>query len=102
MQPASILDIEKEYDLELEKVVKTIKEQKARKVLLQFPDGLKPYSIIIADYIEKNTDCECIIWLGSCFGACDVPVQTEKLVDLIIQFGHSAWPYKKKDASVIK
>lgn len=101
MHPRSILEVEKEYDLELEKVVKTIKKEKARKVLLQFPDGLKPYSTVIAKEIEKKASCECIIWLGTCYGACDIPLGTEKMVDLIVQFGHSKWHYKRKHIKVI-
>ena len=95
MQNKSISEIEKEYDLEMERIIKTIKKEKAKLVLLQFPEGLKPYSTAIAEEIEKKADCECIIWLGKCFGACDVPLGAEKLgIQLIIQFGHSKWNYK--------
>ena len=96
MQRKSISEIEREYEFEIDKIVRTIRQQKARKVLLQFPDGLKLYSTIIADEIERRCkneklNVEIMIWLGSCYGACDVPIQTEKFVDLIVQFGHSAW-----------
>jgi 2-(3-amino-3-carboxypropyl)histidine synthase len=92
MQQKSIEEINEIYDLELDRIVKTIKKQKAKRVLLQFPEGLKPYATVVADEIEKmtNKSCLCFIWLGSCFGACDVPLETEKLgIDLIVQFGHS-------------
>ena len=101
----SILELERKYELEIEKIVRTIKKElslkkKLRKenlkVLLQFPDGLKPYATTIADEIEKKTGCECLVWLGTCYGACDVPLQVEELgVDLIVQFGHSKWNFKK-------
>ena len=46
----------------------------------------------IQQAIENNTSASVIIWLGSCFGACDVPLQVERLgVDLLIQWGHSTW-----------
>ncbi len=80
------------YDLELEKVISDIKNSKAKLVLLQFPDGLKPYATTIVDYLEEKTDGQFLIWFGSCFGACDVPVGLEKIkpqIDLIIQFGHN-------------
>jgi len=91
MQKKTFSEIEKEYEFEIEKIVKTIKKQKARLVLLQFPEGMKPYSTIIADEIEKKTGCECLIWLGDCFGACDAPNVDElkPKVDLIVQFGHT-------------
>lgn len=75
-----------EYYLELERAAKEIKKNKAKTVCIQLPDGLKPKAKEIADFIEKNTKAQVIIWLGSCYGSCDVP----KLdVDLLIQWGHS-------------
>ena len=76
------------YDLELEKVIENIKDSKAKFVLLQFPDGLKPYATAVVDYLEENTDAEFAIWMESCYGACDTPVGV-KDVDLVVQFGHS-------------
>jgi len=79
-----------QYDLELEKAIKQISKQKAKLVCIQLPDGLKPNAKEIADKIEAETKAKIIIWQGSCFGACDVPLQIEKLgVDLLIQWGHS-------------
>ena len=83
-----------EYDLELDKVVSRIKAEKAKTVCIQLPDGLKPKAKEIADEIEKQTKAKVIVWLGSCFGACDVPEHIEKLgIDLLIQWGHSKWKY---------
>jgi len=106
-------DIDEKYDLEIEKIVDSVKKEKAKKVLLQFPEGLKPYSQAICDEIEyrllekdgdkKELDCECLIWMGTCFGACDVPLEVENIgIDLIVQFGHSAWDYSgKKEIKVV-
>ncbi len=97
MQKKTISEIEEEYDLELERILGTINKEKSRKVLLQFPDGLKPYATVIVDYLEKQLPkVSFFIWLGSCFGACDVPNVNEKDFDLIIQFGHSNWSYDKR------
>jgi 2-(3-amino-3-carboxypropyl)histidine synthase len=88
----SIEELEKNYNLELEKVVSNIKKIKAKVVVLQFPDGLKPYATVVVDYLEKKTDAEFLIWFESCFGACDIPLGLEKLkpkIDLIIHFGHN-------------
>jgi 2-(3-amino-3-carboxypropyl)histidine synthase len=103
MQKKIFEEINEEYDLEIDRIIDTIKKQKAKKVLLQFPDGLKPYSTIISKEIEKRAKTSCFIWMGSCFGACDVPTETEKMgVDLIIQFGHSPWEYKRDKIKRIK
>ena len=91
MEKKTLQEIQEMYDLELDKIVKNIKNKKTKKVLLQFPEGLKPYSTVIAEEIEKKANCQCFIWLGDCFGACDVPLGVDGKVDLIVQFGHSAW-----------
>ena len=81
-----------QYDLELENAVRKIKAENARLVCIQLPDGLKPMAAEIQESIEKLTDIRVIIWAGSCYGACDVPVQVQRLgVDLLIQWGHSEW-----------
>ena len=78
------------YDLELDKAVKEIKKTKAKTVLIQLPDGLKPKAKDIVDFISKKTSAKCSIWLGSCYGACDIPKAD---FDLLIQWGHSKWNF---------
>jgi len=93
MQKKSIEEINEIYELELDKIIKSIQKQKAKRVLLQFPEGMKPYSTVVVEYFESLKELkgvEFFIWLGSCFGACDVPLEVSGLgVDLIVQFGHS-------------
>ena len=80
------------YDLELSRAVEEIKKADAKLVCIQLPDGLKPKAAEIQEYLEKNTNASIVIWLGSCWGGCDVPVSVEKLgVDLLIQWGHSEY-----------
>lgn len=90
----SLKELQDNYDLELEKVISEIKKTKAKLVLLQFPDGLKQYAVSIVDYLmgETKNKTKFLIWFGSCYGACDIPVGLEKIkpkIDLIIQFGHN-------------
>lgn len=81
-----------EYDLELDKAIEQIKNSNAKRVCIQLPDGLKPKALEIERKLKEKTDSEIVVWAGSCFGACDVPIQVEKLgVDLLIQWGHSEW-----------
>ena len=80
------------YDLELNRVIEKINSDNAKTVCIQLPDGLKPRAKEIQQAIEKNTEANAIIWMGSCFGACDVPLQVERFgVDLLVQWGHSTW-----------
>jgi diphthamide biosynthesis enzyme Dph1/Dph2-like protein len=84
---------ESTYDLEIEKVAAKITKEKAKTVLIQLPDGLKPKAREVKQALSaKAPDAKILFWGASCFGACDIPTQAEKLgVDLIIQFGHSEW-----------
>ena len=81
--------MEIKYDLELEKAVEKIKKEKANLVCIQLPDGLKERATEISEYLEEKTNATIIIWLGSAWGSCDIPVID---VDLLIQWGHSDWP----------
>ena len=80
------------FDLELDRVVREIQEAKAKKVVIQLPDGLKPRANEVVDTITHKTDAEVFIFLGSCFGACDIPLGIQSLgIDLMIQFGHNKY-----------
>ena len=81
-------DLEERYDVEIERIVGKIKESGAKSVLLQLPDGLKPWGVVLSDYLESNTSAKISIWLGACFGACDLPNSD---ADLVVQFGHAPW-----------
>ena len=85
-------ELKEKYDLELERVIEEVKKNKAKLVLLQFPDGLKPWATSVVDFLKENTNAEFLIWFGSCFGACDTPQGIEKIkpkIDLTVQFGHN-------------
>jgi 2-(3-amino-3-carboxypropyl)histidine synthase len=74
-----------DYEFDMEKAKAEIKKTKAKTVLIQLPDGLKPNATKIAGELAK-TGAKVYLWAGSCFGACDIP---HAKVDLLIQFGHS-------------
>ena len=109
MEKVTFDEINEKYELEIDRVVGTIEGEKAKRVLLQFPEGMKPYAQVICDEISSRCDefpsragCECFIWMGTCFGACDVPLEVSGLgVDLIVQFGHSSWKFGGKEIEVL-
>jgi len=76
------------YDLELDKAANKILKEKAKLVCIQLPDGLKERATEISKFLEEKTKATIIIWLGSAWGACDIPILD---VDLLIQWGHSDW-----------
>jgi 2-(3-amino-3-carboxypropyl)histidine synthase len=84
---------ESEFDLEIDSIIEAIKKKEYGTVLLQFPDGLKQRATDIAGQIEKETEANVLIWVDSCYGACDLPHLPHELkLDLIVQFGHAEMP----------
>ncbi len=80
----------KQFDLEEERVKQEILKLGAKRVLIQFPEGLKPEAPRIAKIIEKFGVLP-IISADPCYGACDLATaEAESLgVDLIVHYGHS-------------
>lgn len=82
------------YQLELDKVVAEIQKVSAKNVMIQVPDGMKPEATTIVKELEEKTGANVMIWFGACWGSCDLPPEI-KDVDLLVQFGHSPWPFWK-------
>lgn len=80
----------KMFDFEEERVKQEIHKLGVKRVLLQFPEGLKPEAPRIAKTIEK-LGVVTIVSADPCYGACDVAVEEAQSlgVDLIIHYGHS-------------
>ncbi len=81
------------YDLSVDEIVATIKEQRAKRVLIQLPDGLKPETGTLQAALKKELpDVELVFWGGSAYGACDAPLHAERLgFDLLLHLGHAKW-----------
>src|SRR4030042_6557878 len=81
------------YELELERVAAEIVRRGASRVLLQLPDGMRPFAFKMAEYIRKTTSAEVVISGDSCYGACDLASRQsiELNVDLLIHYGHSCF-----------
>ncbi len=71
------------YDFEIKRINQEIKKRKAKRVLIQLPEGLKSEFVRIAD----SLDAETVLSGDPCFGACDI--QTMPGTDLTIHFGHA-------------
>lgn len=83
-----------DYDLELDRLYSEIERNNAKKILIQLPDGLKPYAKTIQEEVKNRFDSQVVFWAGSCFGACDAPIHVKNLgFDLLVQFGHAPWRY---------
>ena len=83
------------YDPELKKAIEEVRSNKAKLVCIQLPDGMKPMAKEMVDRISAETEARVLIWLGSNFGACDIPLGVKNLgVDLMICWGHNMFHKK--------
>jgi len=79
------------YHLELERVTEEIKKRNANRILLQLPDGMRPFAYQMVKAITLATGSHVFLSGDSCYGACDVALnQARELdVDLLVHYGHS-------------
>ncbi|VDM83343.1 unnamed protein product [Strongylus vulgaris] len=66
------------YTFEIPKTIWKIRSTGSKQVALQFPEGLIMYSCLIADILEKYTDCTTVIMGDVTYGACCVDDYTAK------------------------
>jgi 2-(3-amino-3-carboxypropyl)histidine synthase len=78
------------FDFEEERLAKEIRTHKAKKVLIQLPEGLKSYALRIAAAAE-STGAIALISADPCYGACDLAVYNAHVLqaDLIVHYGHT-------------
>jgi diphthamide biosynthesis enzyme Dph1/Dph2-like protein len=75
------------YAFEIDEVIKEI--GRSKRVALQLPDGLKPRAEELVVEIEEKTGVRPHVFLGSNFGACDIPSFLDREYDLLVHFGHT-------------
>lgn len=81
------------YDLQLDNAITEIKAKDAKMILVQLPDGLKPFADDIRTVLMRECPgIQLVFWADSCFGACDAPIHVRHLgFDMLLAFGHSPW-----------
>ncbi len=89
------------FNLHLAEVADFIQEKGAHRVALQFPEGLKPQAVDVADNIECITGCVCIILGDPCYGACDLNTSFRSFADVLVHFGHSEIPSMGADDDIL-
>ena len=88
---------DREWDYELERIVEAVEEKNAKKIGLQFPEGLKRRGPRVADDLRELVPDDVTIMLSGqpCYGACDLDTYLMKRTDVFVHFGHS--PMKDSD-----
>jgi 2-(3-amino-3-carboxypropyl)histidine synthase len=68
-------------------LIQRLKKNGAKRVALQFPEGLKRRSVqIVADL--KGAGFDVILSGDPCYGACDIALDCLAMADVLVHFGH--------------
>ena len=88
---------DREWDYELDRIVDAVHDRDAKKVGLQFPEGLKRRGPAVADDLRELVPDDVTIMLSGqpCYGACDLDTFLMRRTDVFVHFGHS--PMKESD-----
>lgn len=76
-------------------LVNEVKQKKAKKVMIQLPEGIKIRAQEISERLEKE-GVESMVSLEPCYGACDLRDHEARLLgcDLLVHVGHSDFGVK--------
>jgi 2-(3-amino-3-carboxypropyl)histidine synthase len=91
------------YELEEKKIIEEIKRRGSKRILLQMPEGLKPFGFKLAKSLEEETSVEVFVSGDPCYGACDLALIPKQQVhaDLLIHVGHAEIPGEFVDEKVM-
>lgn len=88
---ASCQALPSRYRLEVPKCVWQIRKHSAKRVALQFPEGLTMFACLLSDIFKEHGGCETVIMADVTYGACCVDDYRAKELgcDMLIHYGHS-------------
>ena len=69
-------------------LIENLKERGAKRVALQFPEGLKRRSAEVIAAL-KDAGFDVMVSGDPCYGACDLALDTLAFADVLVHFGHS-------------
>ena len=69
-------------------LIRTLEDRGARRVALQFPEGLKRQSQACISAL-RNAGFEVLVSGDPCYGACDLALDTLTWADVLVHFGHA-------------
>jgi len=90
------------YEYDLSKVIKFVNEFKAKKVLIQIPDGFKHYVVeLINELSTYLNDVHFVVDANPIYGSCILNNYLVKDYDLVLHFGHEPYPYYRGPDNVV-
>jgi len=93
-----------EYSFEIEKLAQILKFMQAKRVLIQLPNGLKPYASHIEKLLKSMLPNISIFFSGGdAYGPCDIAFDEAKLInaDVIVHYGHPTLGISSNEIPVI-
>jgi 2-(3-amino-3-carboxypropyl)histidine synthase len=84
-------------DKRCREILSLLRGGRAKKILIQVPEGLKSGVQGLADFLEKNR-IEVVLSIEPCFGACDLRDSEAKAVgcDMLLHIGHADFGLETK------
>ncbi|ADJ15354.1 diphthamide biosynthesis enzyme Dph2 [Halalkalicoccus jeotgali] len=88
---------DREWDYELDRIVEAVHDRDAKKVGLQFPEGLKRRGPKVTDDLRELLPEDVTVMMSGqpCYGACDLDTYMMRRTDVFVHFGHS--PMKESE-----
>lgn len=101
---AALKQLPSNYNFEIKKTIWKIRAASAKRVALQFPEGLLMFSCIIADIVSTFTGAECVIMGDVTYGACCVDDLGAAALgcDFMVHYGHSCLVPIDQTTSTVK
>lgn len=89
---------DREWDYELDRIVEAVHDRDAKKVGLQFPEGLKRRGPKVADDLRELLPENVTVMISGqpCYGACDLDTFLMRRTDVFVHFGHSPMKQSEK------
>jgi 2-(3-amino-3-carboxypropyl)histidine synthase len=87
----AIQNLPANYNFEIHKTVWQIRSAQAKRVALQFPEGLLMYSLTISDILTAFCNVEILVMGNVTYGACCIDDKTAVGIgcDFMVHYGHS-------------
>ncbi len=91
------------YEVDIGKILEVIKSRRARRVLIQLPEGFKRYYYEISDIIRNglNYPVDVDVDLSPSYGSCLMDLNMLASYDLVIHLGHDPYPYWQPPNNVV-
>jgi len=81
-----------DYELDLGYLLRELEERRARRVLVQLPEGLKRYYAELADALSGASGAEVVADASPTYGSCLVDPAEVSGYDLVAHVGHDPYP----------